>query len=201
MKVVLKKGCLCLLLWCVVFLANLAADRSVLRQDVVRLHVVGASNGEVDQVIKLQVRDAVLETLGTELEGVTDAAQAKDWIAAHLPEIEDAANGALIAAGSDHRAAASLRTESFPLRVYDTFSLPAGLYDALRITIGPGEGRNWWCVVFPSLCVPETTDGFAHVAAGAGFSEDLTATLTEEYQVRFLLLDLLGQVENFFHGT
>ena len=201
MKIVLKKGCLCLMLWCVVFLANLAADRAVLRQDVVRLHVVGASNGEVDQEIKLQVRDAVLETLEQEMTGVTDASQAKDWIAAHLPLIEEAANDALAAAGSGDRAAASLRTEAFPQRIYDTFSLPAGLYDALRITIGAGEGRNWWCVVFPSLCIPETTDGFADVAAGAGFSEDLTAALTEGYQVRFFLLDLLGQMENFFHGT
>ena len=201
MKIVLKKGFLCLLLWCVVFVGNLAADRAMLRRDVVRLHVVGASNGSVDQEIKLQVRDAVLAHLQGAMTACTQAAEAKDWIAGHLPQIQAAANEALAAAGSGDTATATLQTEEFPRRIYDTFSLPAGVYDALRITIGAGEGRNWWCVVFPSLCVPETAAGFHDAAAGAGFSQELTDTLTTDYEVRFLLLDLLGRMENFLHQS
>lgn len=180
-------------------MGTLAVDWSNMKTEMVRLHVVGASDSEADQGIKLQVRDAVLEHLKTEMADVQDAEEAKVWISAHLPSIEETANRALAAAGSGDTAVASLRMEEFPVRVYDTFSLPAGVYDALRITIGAGQGRNWWCVVFPSLCVPETAAGFVDVAAGAGFSDDLTNTLTEDYQVRFLLLDWLGQVENFFH--
>ena len=196
MKKVLECGLLVLVAGC---LLSLGMDWAVLKQDIVRLHVVGASNDPQAQEIKLQVRDAVLERMGAELAQVKDAQEAKDWIENHLGDLEDAANKVLEDAGSPDRAKAVLKKEEFPIRVYDTFSLPAGVYDSLRITIGEGAGRNWWCVVFPSLCIPETAEEFATVAVGAGFSQDLTAALTEEYEVRFLLLDLLGRVENFFH--
>lgn len=97
----------------------------------------------------------------------------------------------------------SLALEEFPTRVYDTFQLPAGLYEALRITIGEGEGHNWWCVVFPTLCVPASSEGFQETAEAAGFSDRLAGTLTRDsggYEVRFRLLDWLGQVKNWFHG-
>ena len=128
---------------------------------------------------------------------MTDVEAAKVWIGENLPKLEAAANEALAAAGCGDLATVKLQAEEFAARVYDTFTLPAGVYDALRITIGEGEGRNWWCVAFPSLCLPATTEGFEAVAAGAGFSGELTGSLTGEYELRFYLLDLLGQVENF----
>ena len=91
----------------------------------------------------------------------------------------------------------TLQKEVFDTRVYDTFTLPAGVYEALRITIGSGEGKNWWCVVFPTLCVPATSEGFEDVAAGAGFPESLTKSLEGEYEIRFYLLDLLGKLEGY----
>ena len=102
--------------------------------------------------------------------------------------------------GSPQSANVTLKKETFGTRVYDTFSLPAGVYDSLRIVIGAGEGRNWWCVVFPGLCVPAASEGVEDVAVSAGFSEELGKTLTgeEPYEIRFLLLDWLGRVENFF---
>ena len=89
----------------------------------------------------------------------------------------------------------TLGKEVFDTRYYDTFTLPAGVYEALRITIGEGQGKNWWCVVFPTLCVPATSDGFEDVAAGAGFPDALTSALEGEsgYELRFFLLDLLGK--------
>ena len=91
--------------------------------------------------------------------------------------------------------------ENFGTRLYDTFRLPAGIYEALRITIGEGEGQNWWCVAFPTLCVPATSEGFEGVAAGAGFPDRLNEALKdqESYSIRFFLLDCMGRVENFFH--
>ena len=200
MKKLLKRIMICFLAVCVVYLGALAADREKLKSELVRLHVVAASDSDEDQAIKLRVRDAVLESLQDALADVADAAQAKAYIECNLPKIEAVANEVLAAAGCGDVAAVSLQIEEFAARVYDTFSLPAGLYDALRITIGPGEGRNWWCVVFPGLCLPATAEGFADVAAGAGFSEGLTGSLTGEYEVRFLLLDVLGRIENFFHS-
>ena len=199
MKKLLKSVFVCFLLVCLVYTIALVADRQKLKNELVRLHVVAASDSEEDQAIELQVRDAVLESLQAGLENATDIEAAKDYIQAQLPKLEHVANQVLAAAGCGDVATVSLQVEEFAARVYDTFSLPAGLYDSLRITIGEGEGRNWWCVTFPTLCIPATTEGFEAVAAGAGFSDELTGSLTGEYEVRFYLLDLLGQLENFLH--
>ena len=199
MKKLLKRIFLCLLAVGVVYTAALIADREKLKEELIRLHVVAASDSEEDQAIKLRVRDAVLESLQAGLADVTDVEGAKEYIRANLPRLEAVANEVLAAAGCGDVATVSLQVEEFAARVYDTFSLPAGIYDALRIVIGEGEGQNWWCVAFPSLCLPATTDGFEAVAAGAGFSEELTDTLTGEYEVRFFLLDMVGRIENFLH--
>ena len=199
MKKLLKPVFICFLLVCLVYTIALVGDRQKLRGELIRLHVVAASDSEEDQAIKLQVRDAVLESLQAGLENATDIEAAKAYIESQLPKLEAAANQVLAAAGGGDVATVSLQVEEFAARVYDTFSLPAGLYDSLRVTIGEGEGRNWWCVTFPTLCIPATTEGFEAVAAGAGFSEELTGSLTGEYEVRFYLLDLLGQLENFLH--
>ena len=199
MKKLLKRVFVCFLLVCVVYIGALVADRQKLKNELVRLHVVAASDSEEDQAIKLQVRDAVLENLQDGLAGAADIEAAKAYIESQLPKLESVANEVLAAAGCGDLATVSLQVEEFAARVYDTFSLPAGLYDSLRITIGEGEGRNWWCVTFPTLCIPATTEGFEAVAAGAGFSEALTGSLVGEYEVRFYLLDLLGQLENFLH--
>ena len=199
MKKLLKPVFICFLLVSLVYTIALVDDRQKLQNELVRLHVVAASDSEEDQAIKLQVRDAVLESLQAGLENATDIEAAKAYIESQLPKLESVANQVLAAAGCGDVATVRLQVEEFAARVYDTFSLPAGLYDSLRITIGEGEGRNWWCVTFPTLCLPATTEGFEAVAAGAGFSEELTGSLTGEYEVRFYLLDLLGQLENFLH--
>ena len=199
MKKLLKRVFACFLLVCLVYAGALVLDRQKLQTELIRLHVVAASDSEEDQAIKLQVRDAVLASLQEGLENVKDIEAARAYIQAQLPKLESAANEVLAAAGCGDVATVRLQVEEFAARVYDTFSLPAGLYDSLRVTIGEGEGRNWWCVTFPTLCLPATTEGFEAVAAGAGFSDELTGTLTGEYEVRFYLLDLLGQLENFLH--
>ena len=190
-----------ILIAAVLGLCTLLTDRQNLREELVRLHVVGASDGEHDQSVKLLVRDAVVQSLNAAMEGITDAQQAKEYIRTHLPEIEAVANRALQALGESKQAVVTFLQEEFPTRVYDTFSLPSGIYDSLRITIGEGEGRNWWCVVFPSLCMKATSAEVSTAAAGAGFSTGLSNAVTgqEGYQIRFYLLDVLGKIENLFH--
>ena len=201
MRKVLKRIEICLLAAVLFWFGGLVADRQTLRRELVRLHVVAASDLEVDQRIKLQVRDAVVESLKADMVRMADAREAKAYLRENLPKIEQLANKTLTELGCVDRASVSLAVEEFGTRVYDTFTLPAGVYDALRITIGEGKGKNWWCVVFPSLCVPATSDGFADTAVGAGFSESLTGTLEGEkgYEVRFFLLDMLGKAENLLH--
>lgn len=175
-------------------------DRETLNRDLIRLHVVANSDDERDQSIKLAVRDAVLQAAQPILATARNAEEAKTLLKTHLAQLEAVANRALEAAGSGLRAVVTLGKEAFATREYDTFSLPAGVYESLRVTIGEGEGKNWWCVVFPSLCLPAGEEAFSDTAAGAGFSEELTDTLKGEKRtkVRFLVLDLWGWVENFF---
>ena len=196
----MKRIGICLLLVCLVWAGALIADRKTLREELIRLHVVAASDSEEDQAIKLRVRDAVVESLQSEMQNLTDAEAAKAYLQENLPKIEAVANRVLEEAGCGDVATVSLAVEEFATRVYDTFTLPAGLYDALRITIGAGEGHNWWCVVFPSLCLPATSEGFEEVADCAGFSDSLTGALEGEYEVRFFLLDALGRIENILHA-
>lgn len=174
---------------------SLIRDRRMLDTGLVRLHVVGASDSEVDQAEKLRVRDAVLEYVRC-LGIPENAPEAKRLLEENLSGITDAANRAL---GGRNTAAVTLCREAFPIREYDSFTLPSGVYDSLRVRIGEAAGRNWWCVVFPSLCVPAAGESMESVAAGAGFSENLTQTITaEQYTVSFFLLDLLGKAESFF---
>lgn len=201
MRKALNRIGICLLLAAVIWTGALILDRQKLREELVRLHVVAASDSEEDQAVKLRVRDAVVESLQREMNHLADAEAAKAYLRENLPKIAAVANQVLKEAGFEDTATVSLCVEEFTTRVYDTFTLPAGLYDALRITIGEGQGQNWWCVVFPSLCIPATSEGFEDVACGAGFSETLTDTLTGEegYEVRFFLLDALGSFENLLH--
>ena len=188
----------CFLLAALVWCGTLLADRQRLDEGLIRLHVVANSDSEQDQSIKLQVRDAVVESLRSAMEDVADVEQAKAYLQENLPKLQKVANETLRALGCEDEAVVTLCREAFDTRFYDTFTLPAGVYEALRITIGAGEGKNWWCVVFPTFCVPATTEGFEEVAVGAGFPDSLNSALTGEegYEVRFFLLDALGELEN-----
>ena len=195
MKKLFKRIVLCACIAAFLWTWGLVADREKLNEELIRHHVVANSDSEEDQSVKLRVRDAVVESLREEMANLTDMDQARAYIQENLPKIQQAANDCLRALGYEGNAVATLKEEVFDTRRYDTFTLPAGVYEALRITIGEGQGKNWWCVVFPTLCVPATSDGFEEVAAGACFPDTLTAALEGErgYEVRFFLLDLLGK--------
>ena len=169
-------------------------------ESVIRVHVLAHSDSEEDQAVKLQVRDAVVSFVEEAMQYVITLEEAKHWLQENLVGIQSVANGVLEDLGLQDRATVTLRKEAFPMRAYDTFSLPSGVYESLRITIGAGEGQNWWCVVFPTLCLPAAGAQTEDVAAGAGFSQELTHTVTrkEGYRIRFLFLDVLGKMENFF---
>ena len=178
----------CIWLW------GIVTDSGDLREHLLRLHVVGASNSAEDQAVKLQVRDAVLGSLEEGLRDMTDPQEAWDYVSRMLPQVEAAANRALAAAGVSETVQGSLTEEAFPTREYDTFSLPAGVYKALRVVIGEGEGKNWWCVVFPQLCGAEGE--FVETASTAGLDPELARSLEGEYELRFWVLEKLGELKN-----
>lgn len=180
--------------------AALQVQQQRMSEKIIRLHVVANSDSGADQAIKLHVRDAVLAAARQALQGADDPQQA---IAQALPALETAANAALAAQGSRKTARVSFRRELFPTRDYDTFSLPSGVYRSLRVTIGAGDGHNWWCVIFPSLCVPATADGFVQAAEAGGFTRAEIGLMTqadEGYVLKFRSLELLQALKKVLFG-
>ena len=138
---------------------------------LVRLHVVAASDEPAEQAVKLEVRDSVLAYLEPKLEGAGSAREALALLRGELGGIEAAASSA--AGGREVRV--ELGEEYYPTREYEGFSLPAGRYNSLRVVLGEGAGRNWWCVVFPPLCLEAASEeAFAALDGGtrAIISED-----------------------------
>ena len=164
----------------------LSGQQAALSQRVVRLHVIGASDSEEDQTVKLLVRDAVLEQAQPWLEGVSSPEEAQAVLIAHLPEL--AQMGSQVAGVT---VTASVEEDVwFPTKEYQDFALPAGRYTALKLTLGEGKGRNWWCVVFPPLCMGAVSETEAKLAGG--FSENQVRLITgenEDYVVKFRLLE------------
>jgi len=192
------------LLICLVFIFTLLSavyDKQQLRDRLIRLHVVANSDSEIDQSQKMQVRDAVISYLQPQITKLNSKKQAYAFIEAQLQNIEHIANQTLQQLGATEKASVSMITECYDTRIYDTFSLPAGVYDSLKVEIGNHEGKNWWCVVFPSLCLPATTGGFQDVAVSSGFNPQLVDTISSNrnYDIRFFLLDFIGKIENFFY--
>ena len=182
-----------------VWLGGLAADADALRNDILRLHVVANSDSEADQAVKLQVRDAVLATLEEGLKDLTDTDQAIAYVKEMVPKLTTVCNEVLLQAGFSDTVSISVGEEGFPLREYDTFRLPSGIYQALKIVIGEGEGQNWWCVVFPELCSGATQTEFVQTAKMQGMEDSLAGSLTGEYEIRFWILDQMGKLGNFLH--
>lgn len=198
MRKVLKRILFCSLPAIIVWGSFLLADREKLNHGLIRFHVVANSDSETDQTIKLTIRDVVLDSIQSDLGKIADIAEAKEYLQQNIPKIQRLVDHTLNELGFQEGASISLCREQFDIRHYDTFSLPAGVYDSLRIVIGDGRGKNWWCVSFPTLCIPATTVGFTDTAVSAGFSEPLVQALTgnEEYEIHFFFLNQLGKLEN-----
>ena len=201
MRKQIRRVGICAIAAVLIWTVGLIRDRHALDRELIRLHVVGATDADKDQDLKLMVKDAVVKSLQEEMNNLTDVDGAKEYLQEILPKIEALANRVLVEAGCSDVAQVSLGLEEFSARVYDTFTLPAGVYETLRITIGNGDGKNWWCVAFPSLCLPATTEGFDEAASCAGFSDGLTGALdgSDQYEIRFYFLDLLGKLGNLLH--
>lgn len=167
----------------------LTGQQNALSGQVVRLHVVGESDSVADQMAKLRVRDAVLVRAEPLLDGVTNQAQAQEVLAAHLEELARAGMGVL---DGETVVTASLEPAAwFPTKQYHDFALPAGRYPALRLTLGEGRGRNWWCVVFPPLCMGAVTERAEERAQC--FTSGQVKLITGEdggYVVKFKALEL-----------
>lgn len=170
-----------------------SARCDALERNVLRLHIPANSDSAEDQSVKILVRDAVLEEAQEKIGNAEDFGTALAMVCTHLESIENAANAVLEAQGVPYRARAEVCDMWFPERVYETCRLPAGKYRTLRIALGAGTGQNWWCVVFPDLCV-----------SGAGAVSDLPegaagAVAGESgMEVRFKAVEIFARLREFF---
>lgn len=154
MKTWEKSLCLSLILTVLFSFTGLDAGCEDIPNHVLRLHVLANSNSEEDQALKLKVRDRILTICAGMLDGVKSRSDAEQAVAAELPQIQSAAENEIRRQGYQYPVRAELTNMYFTTRRYENVTLPAGEYDALRVTIGSGKGHNWWCVLFPALCLP-----------------------------------------------
>jgi len=173
-----------LLLFLAAFLATGAVALQTgqeLSDKVVRLHVLANSDSEEDQALKLKVRDRILAYAEPLLASAGDRREAEALLRGQVLELERVAAGEIQANGYDYSVTIELEDTVFPTREYEGFTLPAGKYLALRAIIGAGEGRNWWCVVFPPLCAAASAE-VPETALAAGLSSAQVGLITEEDQ-------------------
>ena len=175
-----------------------AAACGQLPRDVVRLHVVANSNGAEDQAVKLLVRDAVLEEAARWYQGAGSMEEASSQLCTHLQSIAGAARQVLGEQGMGYSATAQMTEMYFPTRDYGDFRLPAGRYRTLRVTLGEGAGKNWWCVVFPSLCLPAATQEEALLTLPEG--ERQVVEGGQEVQVKLKAVELWESLREWLRG-
>ena len=182
---------ICLLLATLLLAALPVRGEEEIYSDVIRLHIIAASDTEEDQTLKLSVRDAVLGVYGSALTSYPDRDSAAEAAREMLPGIRSLAEQTLREAGCDKPVSVTLTEEDYPTRDYETFSLPAGRYLSLRVLIGEAEGHNWWCVLYPPLCLDAATEGELLTDAEWGL---LTENGGGHYRVKFKLLEWLKKV-------
>lgn len=170
---------------------NAACDD--LRENVLRLHIIANSDSDADQSVKMLVRDAVIEKGGDIFKDSDDIVTATKVAEQNLEFFTDTANKVLRENGFNYRAKVSLGQAYFETREYDDFTLPAGYYDSLIITLGKGEGKNWWCVIFPEVCLPAASDaslGDTVSDESVKFAEGKT-----QYIVRFKAVEIYEKIK------
>lgn len=164
-----------------------------IERSVLRVHILANSDSEEDQALKLLVRDAVTTAGAGLLDGVTDTGTAKKRLREALPQLTQAAQDCVREQGYDYDVTAEVVNMYFTTRTYGDYTFPAGNYDAVRIVIGSGKGHNWWCVMYPPVCVSAATD-----------KRSLEDALTDEQQqavkggkrfaVRFKIVEWIEQL-------
>ena len=201
-KIIEKAICLALALSALFSFTGFAAACSGISDSVLRLHILANSDSEEDQALKLKVRDRLLTESTGMLDGVSSRGDAEAVVREKLPELKAVAEDEIRRQGYDYPVKVELTNMYFTTRQYNTVSLPAGRYDALRVSIGAAEGKNWWCVIFPQMCLPT-----------AGEKQELEDILDAEqmdivedggqnsgYEVKWKCLEFFEQLRNWLCG-
>lgn len=166
-----------------------------LNKDVLRVHILANSDSAADQSLKLAVRDRVVSACSAYYRDCEDKEEALAVTAGHLGEIEKIAADEVRRRGFSYPVRAELGEMYFDTRFYEHFTMPAGRYDALQLTIGAGEGRNWWCVMYPSLCIGSACESEMRDRLDNGEYRVVTA---EKFDFRFKIVEVFEGLKNRF---
>ena len=172
-------------------------EASDIYDGIIRLHVIANSDSEEDQSLKLKVRDGILDAVDDMLGGAEDIKEACRALEYGLTDIEEIAAEVISGEGYDYPVSASLTVEYYPTREYDDLTLPRGEYRSLRVIIGSGEGKNWWCVLFPGVC--KNSARVKEELAKTGFTPNQIRLITDKeeggYTVRFRIVEFFSDMK------
>lgn len=166
-------------------------------EKILRFHILANSDSDKDQKVKEKVRDAIGNYLAPQLEEARDLSDTKNIVTRHMDEIVTVAEETLEKEGYSYGASARLAIVDFPVKTYGSYTFPAGEYEALEITLGEGNGHNWWCVLYPNMCFQGTVYEVVEEEADEALREVLTpeeyADVFNErnYQIRFRFAEVL----------
>ncbi len=187
-----------------IFFANFVsfAERiDTLREDVLRLHILANSDSDEDQELKLKVRDALLAQSDELFSGCDTPEEIRARAIAQKETIRLLAQAVVEENGCDDQVKVQLVHMQFDEKQYEEISMPAGEYDALRILIGEAEGHNWWCVMYPPLCIPAASDVTADMDAAAYYFDDETMEILEnapKFEVKFKCVEWWDALKEHF---
>ncbi|MCD7774565.1 MAG: stage II sporulation protein R [Clostridiales bacterium] len=184
-----------LLIWNI---AAFADSCESIRSEVLRFHILANSDSEEDQTLKLKIRDAFLTEGSAIFDGTVTAEDAVEKITPEIPYLQSVAESIIKENGFDYSVSITVCEEYFDTRIYNgEVILPAGKYMALKVIIGSGQGQNWWCVMFPSLCLPaaEATDKEALDSIFSEQEEDIILS-TDKYTVKFKIVEWIEKCKN-----
>ena len=187
-------------LLCAIFasFAHFEAACDDLRENVLRLHIIANSDSEADQAVKLLVRDKILEESSDIFAGETDLKEAEEKAAEKIGKFCETAELVLSENGFSYGASAEIGDSYFETREYEDFTLPAGNYRSLIIRLGKAEGKNWWCVIFPAVCIPAA--GEASLSDSTSDTSAQIAEHPQKYVMRFKTVEIYEDLKKFLNG-
>ncbi len=184
-----------LLLSAVLVLALMPTEKEgAIYEDTVRLHILAHSDSKDDQALKLKIRDKVLRTYGDELSRAASKDDAEEMIRSLTEKIQGDVDNWLKELGYSYKSKVELVEEWYDTRKYEDFTLPCGYYTSLKIMLGEAEGQNWWCVMYPPLCLDIATSSTPSDDALIQYSNEEVKLITNKgYNVKLKILELLSE--------
>ena len=208
----ITKAMICGILITSVIMCGCAYSENVqggIAKEVIRFHVLANSDEYEDQELKMIVRDGILDLLSGTLDMCKTVSETRIALTENLEAIETAAREIIAANGYNYDVRAELTTEMFPTRIYDGAAFPAGKYEALRISIGEGSGKNWWCMMFPPLCFIDATqpkmensskDKLKNILTDEELGVVLNSGNNQGYKAKFFVVETFQKIKNRIMG-